>query len=79
MFGFQNYWLLQLVMQANPPEAGEATLIPLDKTQERFNKIAKLVHEFNAYVCGHPHLKTLMLPLRDGLTISTYHKPKEMS
>lgn len=34
----------------------------------------KAIHEYNINCASHPNLQTVMLPLRDGLTLSRYHK-----
>lgn len=39
---------------------------------ERMKKVAKSMHEFNTYVASNPHLRPLLLPLRDGLTLIYY-------
>ena len=30
------------------------------------------VHNFNQFISSHPELTSLMLPIRDGLTIAQY-------
>ena len=39
------------------------------------NALAKSVHEFNVWVTNHPNLDSVILPLRDGLSIMTYNAP----
>ena len=41
---------------------------------DRMLKLAAIMHEFNAYVNTHPNLRSVMLPLRDGLTVCIYNK-----
>jgi caffeoyl-CoA O-methyltransferase len=46
-----------------------------DKKEERRDQLTKTIHEFNLRCASHPALKTVLLPLRDGLTISRYQPP----
>ena len=39
------------------------------KEEKRMRKLSQAIHRFNVFCSCHPNLKTLMLPLRDGLTI----------
>lgn len=32
----------------------------------------RTVHDFNQFISSHPQLTSLMLPIRDGLTIAQY-------
>jgi caffeoyl-CoA O-methyltransferase len=45
---------------------------PKDKKEERKDLLTKMIHEFNLRCASHPFLKTVMIPLRDGLTVSRY-------
>jgi len=38
----------------------------------RMNNLAKSMHDFNSFVAGHPNLRPVLLPLRDGLSIIRY-------
>jgi hypothetical protein len=44
------------------------------KQDMRMAEIAAITHKLNIYCQAHPDLSTLMLPLRDGLTVMTYKK-----
>lgn len=44
----------------------------LDKKAKRLDKLTQVVHEFNVNCRAHPFLRTVMLPIRDGLTLSRY-------
>jgi caffeoyl-CoA O-methyltransferase len=38
--------------------------------KEKMDLDTKLIDEFNDYVQNHPQLKSILLPVRDGLYIS---------
>jgi len=40
--------------------------------RERMQKLASTMHKFNTFLKNHTHLRPLLLPLRDGLTIIEY-------
>lgn len=44
------------------------------KVDDKEDSRTKVIHEYNMKCASHPHLQTVMLPLRDGLTLSRYHK-----
>lgn len=44
---------------------------------ERMKKLAGTMHSFNMYLSTHPRLRTLMLPLRDGLTVAQLRESAE--
>jgi caffeoyl-CoA O-methyltransferase len=43
-----------------------------DKKQQRAEQLTRAIHDFNLRCSSHPSLRTVMVPLRDGLTISRY-------
>ena len=44
----------------------------MDKKQQRSEQLTRAIHDFNQRCASHPLLRTVMVPLRDGLTISRY-------
>jgi predicted sulfurtransferase/predicted O-methyltransferase YrrM len=44
----------------------------------RYQLIAKQMHELNTFLLHHPQLRTLLLPIRDGLTVVQYLSPQEV-
>jgi hypothetical protein len=67
---FINIFYLQVdEYSASAPDGSE-----YGRSKDRFQKIAKIMHELNDYVRNHNNLRPLLLPLRDGLTIVQYVK-----
>lgn len=44
-------------------------------SSQRYELIAKKVHELNEFLLNHPRLRSLLLPIRDGFTILQYIPP----
>jgi predicted O-methyltransferase YrrM len=43
---------------------------------KRMKALAAAMHDFNTFVSNHANLQTVMIPLRDGLTLIRYIAPK---
>jgi predicted O-methyltransferase YrrM len=61
-----------LVLNEHPAMKSQGSTDDQPAQSHRMQKIASKVHTFNEYVNNHPNLCSLLLPLRDGLTILTY-------
>jgi caffeoyl-CoA O-methyltransferase len=60
-------------LERGPSQASAAVKdAALDKKQQRAEQLTRAIHDFNMRCASHPSLRTVMLPLRDGLTISRY-------
>lgn len=65
------------VLQELDPQRTIKDSEDMDKKTQRQEKLTKIVHEFNVNCASHPLLRTVMLPLRDGLTVSRYEPDQE--
>ena len=65
---FLSLQIPDLEVQSPPPQLYGDT--------KRMLALAASMHEFNLFVKNHPNLESVLLPLRDGLTVIKYNSPK---